>query len=245
MSNTPAATAVTIDLTSDTTAAASVAALDMASRVRLYAALRDVDSTEAARTILSTIRDVLAREAPGQVAIGVVFDTMEYDNGHFLTDTGLVLFADGTTEQITFDSLDSDVFTDEYGCVGKDFVLTVDLRRGELDTDDNFHASVHERFGLPDPPKETIEVWTDEDGMWHAKITFPVPSHSADDVLDRNARLYEWAWLTVQEAANEPGAAAVIGQLTFDTPTVKVNEAREVQWVTFSQTPPATPHATP
>lgn len=132
---------VTIDLTDDRTTAASVAALSDAERVRLAEALRAADSAANQEVILGAVRGKLAELTP---AVGVLFTAMEWDNGYFLDDTGVVLFADNTTADIEFGI--GDVLTDEYGSVGAGFTLAVDLRSGELDADTYGESDIRTRF---------------------------------------------------------------------------------------------------
>lgn len=140
---------VTLDLTAPF---AGVDELDDGVRDRIRDALRDYASAENGRTIMATIREVLAREAPEQTVVGVVFETMEFDNGYFVSTFGDALFTDGTTEHIDFRELD-ETFSDEFGARGSDFTVTVDLRPGTregIDTDDyGGRRDIFERFGVP------------------------------------------------------------------------------------------------
>lgn len=145
--------AVTLDLADDSRLAAGIATLDDAARDRLRDALRDYASAEADRLIIATIRETLAREAPEQTPVGVLFTTMEYDNGHFLTPYAEVLFDDGSVEQIDFPEIDR-ALTDEYGARGANFTVAVDLRPGALtkiDGDDYNDDDIHTRFGVRRP----------------------------------------------------------------------------------------------
>jgi hypothetical protein len=85
--------------------------------------------------MLDTVREILAREQLDRTVLGVVFTTDAWDNGSFLAATGTVVFADGSTDEVEFDDLDH-VFTDAIGVRGPDFGLSVNLRTGEVDTDD-------------------------------------------------------------------------------------------------------------
>lgn len=142
---------VTLDLSAPF---AGLDQVDATVRARLRDALRDVTSAENDRRIMDTIREVLADEAPGQTAVGVVFETAEHDNGYFVKTYGQVLFDDGTVTEIDFNELDS-AFSDEWGARGRDFTVAVDLRPGALcaidGDDDGSQEDIFERFGVPMP----------------------------------------------------------------------------------------------
>lgn len=125
--------------------AAWVSGLDSGLRDRLSDALRHEETAQRYREIVGTVREVLAREQPDRPAVAVVFTTMEWDNGFFLTATGRVLFADGSTDDVEFDDID-EVFTDEFGVVGSSFGLGVHVRTGEVDTDD-YVDNLYEHLG--------------------------------------------------------------------------------------------------
>jgi hypothetical protein len=171
----PASSVITLDVTDDTRLAADVDALDIETRARLNNALDRSASNDREREIIRIIRETLAAAAAANPdeymtpVIGVRFSTMEYDNGYFLTEEGQVLLADGTVTDCDFTI--NDEFTERYGCVGRDFVLAVDLRESSLDEDDyGSNASIHECFGVSlsqpawraeDP---TTEAWWREHG---------------------------------------------------------------------------------
>lgn len=121
--------------------------LDSREREVLRYALIDAASVDNQATILETIRVTLAEHEP---AIGVVFASLEYDDGCYLTECGTVLFTDGTTGELDFDFI-NETFTEEYGRVGSYFTLAVDLRTGTLDTADHSMASIWERLDVPEP----------------------------------------------------------------------------------------------
>ena len=54
---------------------------------------------------------------------------------YFLTGTGTVVFADGSTDEPEFDDID-ETFTDEIGACEPDFGLSVNQRTDDVDTDD-------------------------------------------------------------------------------------------------------------
>lgn len=112
-----------------------VSDLDSGQRDRLADALRHAVTAQRYRDMLDIVREVLAREEPDRPAVAVVFTTMEWDNGYFLTATGRVLFDGGSVDDVEFDDID-ELFTDEIGVVWSSFGLGVDVRTGEVDTDD-------------------------------------------------------------------------------------------------------------
>jgi hypothetical protein len=112
-----------------------VAALDPARRDQLAEALRDAERADSEQVMLDTVREVLAREQLDRSVLGVVFTTDGWDNGFFLSATGTVVFADGSTDEVEFDDLDH-VFTDAIGVRGPEFGLSVNIGTGEVDTDD-------------------------------------------------------------------------------------------------------------
>ena len=132
--------------------AAAVTQLDWAIREQLITALRAADAAEIAdndAAILATIRDLLAYEDPDGVAIGVVFSTEEYSDGHYLTDTGDVLYPDGSTGSLDFAPI-ADTFTAQFGSHGENLRLAVDLRSNTLNVGDNAQT-IHEIFSVAVP----------------------------------------------------------------------------------------------
>src|SRR3954469_20645732 len=99
-------TLVTIDLTNSSTTAASLARLDADARETLLLAVRDAVSGDNETAILDNVRENIAvkfpwvdppaarRQSPTGVLqpmpIGIVFSTMDYDNGYFLTENAEV-----------------------------------------------------------------------------------------------------------------------------------------------------------
>lgn len=128
--------------------------LDSCQRDRLADALRRAATAQRYHDIVHTVREVLAREEPDRPALAVVFTTMEWDNGYFLTATGRVLFADGSVDDVEFDHLD-EVFTDEFGVVGSSFGLGVVVRTGEVHTDD-YVDHLYERLGYVTAVAEAV-----------------------------------------------------------------------------------------
>jgi hypothetical protein len=142
----------TVDVSAETTTpvdwenlTAWTSNLDSGQRDRLADALRHATTAQRYQEIVDTVREVLAREEPERPAVAVVFTTMDWDNGYFLTATGRVLFADGSVDEVEFDDID-EVFTDEIGVVGSSFGLGVDVRTGEVDTDD-YADNLYEHLG--------------------------------------------------------------------------------------------------
>lgn len=148
-----------IDLTDDTTIAAAIASLDDTTTERLAQALRNHTQATNERKILDAIRAVLTEDAavhPGLYAepdnqpVGVLFHAMEWDNGHFLSDNGLVLLRDGSSHDIDFDI--DPLLTDEYGPTGENTTLAVDLRTDTLEFDTyGSHTTIHEHFNISAP----------------------------------------------------------------------------------------------
>ncbi len=143
---------VTIDMTSDQTIAASISAMPSSARDQLARVLRDAESADNATSILDSIRETLAEQHPGKTAVGVLFVTMNWDNGDYLHEDGTVVFDDGTTENVDFAIADE--LTDEYGCVHAGYTLAVDLRTNELDADDYRDGDIHTVFGVAKPPAD-------------------------------------------------------------------------------------------
>jgi hypothetical protein len=142
----------TVDVSAETTTPVDwenltvwVSGLDSGQRDRLADALRHAATAQRYQDMVDTVREVLAREEPGRAAVAVVFTAMEWDNGFFLTATGRVLFGDGSVDEVEFDDID-EVFTDEFGVVGSSFGLGVDVRTGEVDTDD-YVDNLYEQLG--------------------------------------------------------------------------------------------------
>jgi hypothetical protein len=162
---------ITIDTTDATTIAAGVAQLDDTTRALLADALH-VDNHHRPQepdVIITEIRDVLHKEYDalwtrwqiqgGQVpVVGVLFTATEYENGFYVNDSGQVLFQDGTTDYVQFGSLIEEWFTEDYGCVGRNFTVAVDLRTDGIDADDSWE-DIHVRFQHPVPWKTMKRGW--------------------------------------------------------------------------------------
>lgn len=148
-----------IDWTNTDSIRAFVSTLDTSQRHSLSTALRDADSAENVSTLLALVRKHLAENPSDGEPIGVRFHTMDYDNGNFLTDFATVLYADGDVDDTAeFGALVSEALTDEYGCVGSQATLAVDLRTGTLDFEDTDHHTIWQRFGADEPMSTTWQV---------------------------------------------------------------------------------------
>lgn len=134
--------------------AGSVSQLDTGRRMQLADALRQLQSADHDRAIVGTVREVLAQEQPDREAVAVVFSTSGWDNRYFLESSGLVLYADTSTDDIDIDDIDfgdiAEVFTDEFGMRGPQFGLAVNLRTGDVDTDD-YIDNLYDAHGYPFP----------------------------------------------------------------------------------------------
>lgn len=107
--------------------------------------LRRADTRTAEAAMLAKIRETVAAACPDEEVAGVVFTTMEFDNGYFLSDiTAEVYFADGSSWGVEFDI--ADLLTAEYGACGVKAALMVDLRTGTFTFDD---------YGCPVDPFST------------------------------------------------------------------------------------------
>lgn len=166
-------TTVTLDLTNVTTTTASLSLLDPGQRERVLHVVRELVSADNDTAIMANIRETIAHEYPwidasGQRRVrpdgtdhlagapnpvGVVFSTMDFDNGNFLTENGQVLFDNGDVDDLEFAGID-DLFTEEFGACGSNFTLGVDLRTGEMDGDDYAEENIHLRFGIAEPEVE-------------------------------------------------------------------------------------------
>ncbi|KAA2250708.1 hypothetical protein F0L68_38790 [Solihabitans fulvus] len=151
---------VTIDLASDRSAAAGLRELDARQRDLLLRAVRDLVSSDNDSDIVDRVRTVLAEEfPPGEgtpTPVGVVFGSTEWDNGFFPSESGKVLFSDGSvSSSVDFGSVVEESLTEEFGCVGRRFTVTVDLRSGEVDPDSDgdgdLVGGIHNRFQVLGP----------------------------------------------------------------------------------------------
>lgn len=123
------------------------ATVDVSARELLVDALHRARSADRHQAIVTRVRDVLAQEAPGRRAVAVVFDQKQGDEALFLTSDGAVLFTDGSTDYLDFTDLDES-FLEEFGSVGDDFGLGVDLRTGTVDVVANANT-LFQAYGFP------------------------------------------------------------------------------------------------
>lgn len=123
----------------------AVATLDATQCEALQAALRDrmgllgiLAEGDNHAAILRIIRETLTadEEPANSPALAVVFTATEYDNGFFLDYMADVYFADGTRHNFDFGEEMNEVLTDEYGRVGRNFVVGVNLVTEEIEDDD-------------------------------------------------------------------------------------------------------------
>lgn len=123
----------------------TIATLNSAQCETLQAALRArmgllgiLDEGDNHAAILRIIRETLAadEEPVNSPALAVVFSATEYDNGFFLDYMGDVYFADGTCHNYDFGEDMNEVLTDEYGRVGRNSVLGVNLVTDGFEDDD-------------------------------------------------------------------------------------------------------------
>jgi hypothetical protein len=150
---------ISLDVTTDRTLAAAIAQLDEQTRTRLATALRDYQDGANDRDLIAAVRDALAADHTfDQPVIGVLFDTMEYDNGYFLTENATALFADGTVDILDLGSDVDDALTKTFGCVGQKFTVAVDLRDDSIDDDDYAsEMTIYQRFRVAEPEPDSVE----------------------------------------------------------------------------------------
>jgi hypothetical protein len=124
-----------------------VGSLTEQQRHRLDSALRDVEQAAHEEAVLILVGEALAEEEHHSEPVAVLFETIEYSQGYQLSSTGTVLYADGSTA-VEFDFGDEVDAEFPYGYRGADFALGIDLRTGEMTTDD--HAkNIREQLGFP------------------------------------------------------------------------------------------------
>jgi hypothetical protein len=131
----------------------SVDALDGTTRDDLLRRLRESRDADQDQALLDEIREHLAehrRELGRRRPRWVIFRTMEWDNGHFLTGSdATVYFANGDNVPVDFHGSGvDDLLTDMYGVRGAMAALGVDLRAGTLEFDD-YADNVPDLLGIP------------------------------------------------------------------------------------------------
>lgn len=168
-------TTVTIDFTNRAALIESLRKLDSDQRERLLHAVQDLVSGDDEDQVLRTVRETITCDYPwvdgaGQrrpdgpgtpvpaqeqpMPVGVVFTTEEYNDGFYLTANGEVLFDNGEVDEVDFADLD-DVFAG-LGIRGPSHAMSVDLRTGKIDTDDNAEEDIHTRFGIAAPKRSLL-----------------------------------------------------------------------------------------
>ena len=122
----------------DTTALTRFATrLTAQARETLREALREAASSDNDRRLIAAIRPALAAAGIGDEAAGVLFHTMDFDNGYFLVEYGTVYFSDGDVDDhFDFGREVSRLLTDEFGPRGEKTTVLVDLRTNTVDVDD-------------------------------------------------------------------------------------------------------------
>lgn len=116
---------------------------------RLNMELSELNPEPDTDAIVAAVRVTLALDA--EDVTGVVFTATEYDDGYYLDETGMVFYADGTTDYYEFPVHDE--LTDGYGRVGGQAALAVRLSDGVVEYDDNRHA-VYQWLGVDKIDKE-------------------------------------------------------------------------------------------
>ncbi len=133
---------------SETLAAAEVGHLEAAGRGSLMSALRGAERADDDAALVAAVRAHVAAQGYGadRVPVAAVFAAKEWDNGHFLSECGLLFFADGSAEDIDmYDTIDELLNAD--GACGSDAALGVDLRTGKVTADEYGHT-VYQTLGL-------------------------------------------------------------------------------------------------
>jgi hypothetical protein len=126
---------------------------DSTTRDELLRRLRESRDADQDQALLDAIREHLAtnrRELGRRRPRWVIFGTMEWDNGHFLTGTtATVCFASGDHVPVDFHGSGVDeLLTDMYGACGPMAALGVDLRNASLEFDD-YADNVPDLLGIP------------------------------------------------------------------------------------------------
>ena len=123
------------------TTAYTLDGLDSTTRDELLHHLQDARDAGQDTALIGEIRDHLAahpQDLYRREPRWVIFHTIEWDNGHFLSGTGAtVYFDDGDHTAIDFDGTSvDDLLTDMYGACGPVAALGVDLRTDVLEFND-------------------------------------------------------------------------------------------------------------
>lgn len=153
--NDPSPTAIRhieLDATTDDTLAESLAALTPDLHAQLLRVAHD--RLLADRLLVDRIRAAVADEFPAhRTPVGVLFTPcIEDDHGSYLGGEGVVLFADGTVDDLYDETLEP-ILDERFPSVGQDFLLTIDLRGEGTSTHTNAGspADIHTHFGVTPP----------------------------------------------------------------------------------------------
>ena len=127
--------------------------LDSTTRDELLRRLQQARDGDQDQTLLADIREHLAthqRELGRRRPRWIIFHTMEWDNGSFLTGSdATAYFANGANMPVDFHgSRVDELLTDMYGARGPMAALGVDLRAGTLSFDD-YADNVPDLLGIP------------------------------------------------------------------------------------------------
>ncbi len=99
-------------------------------------ALREHSDRDADATILAGVREIVAAQKIDGV-VGVYFPSDEWDNGHFISTIGTLVFDTGSTDEGALDVHHlNDDFTEAFGTCGASAGVLVDLRAGTVTFDD-------------------------------------------------------------------------------------------------------------
>ena len=113
-----------------------------------------VERSDIVDLVRQFIADNYADADPAPVA--VMFGPDEFDNGWFLTGTGVLYFADGTTETDVYFGIDSELSA-AYGVVGSECALGINLRTGDI-TFDDYVSTVEDALGLSAPSQGGVSA---------------------------------------------------------------------------------------
>ena len=131
----------------------TVDGLDAATRDELLHLLQPAHDADQAEVLITEVRNHLAahrRDLDGRPPRWVIFHTMEWDNGSFLTGSAAtVYFEDGSNLPFDFHgSAVDDLLTDRYGARGPSAALGVDLHEAKLEFDD-YGDNLPHTLGIP------------------------------------------------------------------------------------------------
>lgn len=135
------------------TTAYTVDGLDATTRDELLRLLQEAHDADQDEALITEIKRHLAahpQDLYGRAPCWVIFHTVEWDNGNFLTGSeATVYFDDGDNVPFDFEgSSVDDLLTDMYGARGAMAALGVDLREATLEFDD-YGDNVPDTLGIP------------------------------------------------------------------------------------------------